>query len=324
MKQIRLVFAPVFLAACAPQGAEPENGPAVTGAESDAPVAFATAYKCGDVTAVVGVANEEMRLRARDETFALRPAVAASGAKYEAADDPSTSFWTKGETALMTLRGETFPECVKADDNPSPLPAGFRARGNEPGWHAEFRETEIALVTNYGEKSLTGPRPNPVVSAGGIRYEIENENIVITIEDRPCADDATGMPHPYAATVEWDGDMLRGCGGNPRDMLTGDWEVEEIDGAAPADDSQATLRFDEENLVSGRASCNSYSAEYELTGEGLTIGRAISTMMACAEPLMTQERRFLDILAGTHRFEIADDGALILHAADGRTIRARR
>jgi heat shock protein HslJ len=47
-------------------------------------------------------------------------------------------------------------------------------------------------------------------------------------------------------------------------------------------------------------------------------------MMACEQPVMDQESTFLGLLSAVNGFAIADDGALLLKAADGRTIRARR
>jgi heat shock protein HslJ len=48
------------------------------------------------------------------------------------------------------------------------------------------------------------------------------------------------------------------------------------------------------------------------------------TEKACAPSLMNQETRVLAILRGVQRFSFAADGALLLHAADGRTLLARR
>lgn len=47
-------------------------------------------------------------------------------------------------------------------------------------------------------------------------------------------------------------------------------------------------------------------------------------MMAGAPALMQQERLFLDLLAQVRHFTLDATGALVLHAADGRTISARR
>ncbi len=95
-------------------------------------------------------------------------------------------------------------------------------------------------------------------------------------------------------------------------------------GGSLIDRSRATLNFGADGRLHGRSSCNNYNTSCKLTGEGLSIGKAAGTRMACEPPFMAQVQRFLAILQGTTRFEIAADGALVLHAADGRTIVARR
>jgi heat shock protein HslJ len=61
-----------------------------------------------------------------------------------------------------------------------------------------------------------------------------------------------------------------------------------------------------------------------LTGEGLTISKAGTTMMACAPALMRQEGLFFDVLKNVQGFTLTPDGALILRTGDGRTMTARR
>ena len=51
--------------------------------------------------------------------------------------------------------------------------------------------------------------------------------------------------------------------------------------------------------VSGSAGCNNYNATVSSEGgQALTIGPAISTMMACEEPAMSQETKYLSALQG--------------------------
>jgi heat shock protein HslJ len=66
--------------------------------------------------------------------------------------------------------------------------------------------------------------------------------------------------------------------------------------------------------------------DFTLTGEGMQFGAMGSTMMACPEPLMKQERRMLDALEQVTRFDIAEDGALQLIGgeADGVLVEARQ
>ena len=107
-------------------------------------------------------------------------------------------------------------------------------------------------------------------------------------------------------------------------LVGGEWVVEDINGGGVIDNSRASLMFGEDGRVSGMSSCNSYGAEYVLTGEGLTFGLTAATLRACAPALMDQERKFFDTLAKVSGFSIDDTGALILTAPDGGRILARR
>jgi heat shock protein HslJ len=121
-----------------------------------------------------------------------------------------------------------------------------------------------------------------------------------------------------------DGKQLKGCGGDPGALLQGaEWVVEDINGTGIIDSSRVTLNFSADRRLSGRASCNTYTGAYTLTGETLTISKTGVTRMACAPGLMRQEDLFLDVLKNVRGFAVGADGALILRAGDGRTVTAR-
>ncbi len=103
-----------------------------------------------------------------------------------------------------------------------------------------------------------------------------------------------------------------------------EWVVEDIGGGGIIDNSRVTIRFGNDGRLSGRGGCNSYGAPYTLDGNGLKIGRAAATMMACAPALMRQEGTFIRLLEQVQRFDRTADGGLVLVAADGRRIVARR
>jgi heat shock protein HslJ len=75
--------------------------------------------------------------------------------------------------------------------------------------------------------------------------------------------------------------------------------------------------------VFGSGSCNRYSGNAELSGETLSFSAIGSTMMACPEAIMAQERRFFDALGAVTGFEINDTGALLLRGASGTPVTAR-
>jgi heat shock protein HslJ len=105
--------------------------------------------------------------------------------------------------------------------------------------------------------------------------------------------------------------------------LAGTWVVEDILGDGIIDASRVTLEFGEQR-VAGRASCNSYQGAWSLKDGKLSIDDVAVTMMACPEPLMNQERRFLDALASTDGMRFDDTGALFLTSGGDALLRARK
>ena len=97
-----------------------------------------------------------------------------------------------------------------------------------------------------------------------------------------------------------------------------------LDGRRALAANPISMTFGEDGRVSGSASCNRFGADYSLAGEGLTIGKAFSSMMACEPHVMKQEQSFLDLLARTARLSIARNHSLLLHTGDGHSIRAKR
>ncbi len=279
------------------------------------PMGFASRMTCGDRDVTVAFVDQRAILEVAGERFELAQVRAASGAKFEAPDDPGTYFWSKGATALVSLAGELLPECRLAVPRPG---QPFRARGNEPGWHLEIADGRLVLVTDYGAERREAPLPPADFEPGVVVYAVAEWDAVIRIADTLCRDDMTGMPYPETVTVELPERTLRGCGGEAAELLIGPlWVVEAIGGAGVVDAARATLDFRPDGRLAGRASCNRYTASYQLTGESLTIAPGATTRMACADALMDQESRFLAALGEVRRFDLAASGALLLLAADG-------
>jgi membrane-bound inhibitor of C-type lysozyme len=53
--------------------------------------------------------DDGLILTADGENYKMKQAVSASGAKYEAVDDPTTVFWSKGASAFLTVKGKDYP-----------------------------------------------------------------------------------------------------------------------------------------------------------------------------------------------------------------------
>lgn len=225
----------------------------------------------------------------------------------------------------MMIRMLTIAVCSIA--SASAAAASLRATGNEPSWRLDIDAHEMRLLTNFGQTTLVAATPAAQVADGATRYVARTAegDLVVTVVDRLCVDSMSGMPHPKSVTVVTGGQTLNGCGGDPASLLQGPaWNVVTVGGTPVVASSRATLAFGTDGRISGNASCNRFTGAYTLTGEGLSVSDLAGSRMMCDAPLMEQERRFLDALAGVRGFSIAADGTLLLQAGDGRDVEARR
>lgn len=95
-------------------------------------------------------------------------------------------------------------------------------------------------------------------------------------------------------------------------MLTNShWRFTEIGGTTVPTGVNATLVFDGNGHVSGRAGCNSYGGAYQQAPDGaLRFGAILSTKMACLQPTgaMQAEQGVFDALRRTARARMDGTG----------------
>lgn len=200
----------------------------------------------------------------------------------------------------------------------------WRAIGHEPSWSLSRADGQMTIETDFGAKRLSFPvPPAQPVDNRTVAYSaaVDGAAVRITVKNEICNDSMTGMPRPERVTVTIGERRLEGCGGEPATLLQGgEWYVSELAGHPPLAEPRITVTFASDGRVSGNSSCNRFGADYQLTGEGLRIGKGMSSMMACEPPIMQQEQLFLDLLQSIARFSVADGGALVLQTNDGRRI----
>lgn len=132
-----------------------------------------------------------------------------------------------------------------------------------------------------------------------------------------AANDPTSLP-AYRAIAE----HLMAHDDQP--LLGQPWIIEDIGGTGVVDNAQATLHFLRDGRLAGSATCNRIVGSYEAEGDQLALSLVGTTMMACPDALMDQERRLLDLVARINAFSVDSSGALVLRADDGTTITTRR
>lgn len=86
-------------------------------------------------------------------------------------------------------------------------------------------------------------------------------------------------------------------------------------------DRRVTLEFNfDEGLVQGTGGCNSYSADFKISGSKLSIGPAMSTLMACfPQEVMDQETAFHQLLSKAERYEVGV-GRLTFYTLDNQSL----
>lgn len=279
-------------------------------------------FRCGEQTVTLRHFGELSTLQAAGRTYTLHPVRTASGAKLVSVDDERTSIWVKGDAAMLELAGVAQPECRLVGEKPL-----FRAVGNEPGWRLDVRADGLSLLVDNGDTHVFAPSPLVVDGDGMRSYEAVSAGGPLTavVFARHCVDSMSGMPHPKTVEVRWQDRVLKGCGGDPTELLQGGaWEVVEIDGKAVADPARVTVDFAPEGRLAGMTACNRYFGSYALSGEGLRLSPLGATKMACEPGAMEEEQRFIEAAGRVDGLAIAADASLQLLAGGRVTMRARR
>lgn len=292
-------------------------------------------FTCGSTRVDAEFGGDTLLLRIDGRSHRLRRAISASGARYSGgADAEPIAFWDKGDEAVLTLRGRTFPTCRRVDGAASAAgggataaPAtGYVARGQEPGWSLAVEAERVTFSPASGATIVAGA-PERETAPTGLRYTARGAEgeIVADVVNRLCRDSMSGQAFPDIVTVTVQGRTLKGCGGDPAQLLQGgEWVVEAAEGFDLPAEGRGTLNFNSDGRVAGVAFCNNYSAPYSIGGEGMRIARGITTRKACAADLMEAEQRFLTLLAAVAAYELWDDGSLLLKAGSGQSLMARR
>ena len=117
--------------------------------------------------------------------------------------------------------------------------------------------------------------------------------------------------------------VLSACSSVPGTQLQPlqSYQVEWIGERPLIDRSMLPLTLGDNNQASGLAGCNNWMAEYQLSGDRLSLDNIATTRKLCAPALMEQEQRFLAALATVQRWEFAEHQQLLLWPEQGAPIK---
>jgi len=111
-----------------------------------------------------------------------------------------------------------------------------------------------------------------------------------------------------------------GAGSAAPSALTGKvWVLTTLLGKPPLKGTVPTAEFTASGYVSGTAGCNSYGGRFTSSGQSLRLSSLVSTQMACAPGIMTQEAAFLKALGATRSYSVSG-ATLTLRSGGGRAL----
>jgi heat shock protein HslJ len=82
---------------------------------------------------------------------------------------------------------------------------------------------------------------------------------------------------------------------------------------SPLEGSTITAEFGADGTMSGSSGCNTYTADYEVSGNAFSITALVSTERACEPPLMRQERAYVDALGSVERWKFSGPAFQLLN-----------
>lgn len=101
--------------------------------------------------------------------------------------------------------------------------------------------------------------------------------------------------------------LVVSCGQAPSSLANTSWELMALNGNMIEEQTKPSLHFAADTL-DGKSFCNSYSAEYQLNGESITIAPIVATEMGCEDMILNiVEREYFTTLNAVTRYALEGD-----------------
>lgn len=95
--------------------------------------------------------------------------------------------------------------------------------------------------------------------------------------------------------------------------ITGiDWRPVIVGNSQLPEDSGMFIRFEVDGSIKGHGGCNGFFGSLEQTESGIRVGPLGATRMACPEPIMSREARYLEALQKTTNLMSGNDTMRLL------------
>lgn len=304
-----------LIAGCNPSVRAPQSTPGASADAASAELAWSR-WNCGGAALEVAFAADAAYLRETTALTTLMPEASASGARYRGQRAAGgVGLWSKGDALSFSADGQSWVECARAA-------AAFSAWGQEPSWKLGM-EGDRGTLQRPGLGEPLGLLVRSLRSEGGatlISADSVDGAVEIRLDDGICRDVMSGMPYPQSVAIDLPNRQLRGCGGDPAQLLRAQpWAIP----TPVAGRELATLVFLDANGVSLQAPCNQHIGSYRLSGEGLTLTFSASSKKGCPAEIEQEDRRLIEALAEATRFDVDDAGMLNLIGPRGLIVQAQ-
>jgi len=113
--------------------------------------------------------------------------------------------------------------------------------------------------------------------------------------------------------------ILFACADGNASSLQGQWTLVSYSSDArltPAAPGVKTFIEFKDGQLNGNMGCNGFGGEYSISGDTITFGPIMSTMMFCEGPVGEQETATLIVLQGSVKFTL-DGNTLLIVSPDG-------
>jgi heat shock protein HslJ/uncharacterized membrane protein len=211
--------------------------------------------------------------------------------------------------------------------------------GNEPSWRldltekgrARFSTPDAAAVDYLGAANTLAWRKESVWR--GQATVPHAGELVAFLREGACSDGMSDTVHPYSVNVSLPGGRhYAGCCRLPEapavsgSLENATWLLTTLPGQSlPATQGRnaVTVSF-EAGRVHGFSGCNQFMGSYSLDGERLVLGMLGGTMMACPEPAMSVESRFLKSFSGALNVAVAGNRMTVKPVNGGEALQFER
>jgi len=109
--------------------------------------------------------------------------------------------------------------------------------------------------------------------------------------------------------------ILAACSGGSSASVEGTWKLDSYNQTPAAVGIDTNMEF-KDGQMNGNVGCNSFGGDYKVSGDTVTFGPVMSTMMFCQGPQIDQEQVTLAVLQKSAKFAM-NGNQLTITSEDG-------